>query len=68
MSALIRRLSGLHDAFTVGAKEGYSSAMSVDRFPIEAGHVLMFARAIGGPNPVDEDADVGGEAIPRVDP
>jgi len=32
--------------------------MSVDRFPIEAGHVLMFARAIGDPNPVYEDADV----------
>src|SRR5881394_2254920 len=33
--------------------------MAIERFPIEAGHVLMFARAIGDPNPVYADADVG---------
>jgi len=32
--------------------------MAIERFPIEAGHVLMFARAIGDPNPVYADADV----------
>ncbi|HEY3941084.1 MAG TPA: MaoC family dehydratase N-terminal domain-containing protein [Acidimicrobiales bacterium] len=29
--------------------------MAVERFPIEAGHVMMFARAIGDPNPVYYD-------------
>ncbi len=28
------------------------NAMAVERFPIEAGHVMMFARSIGDPNPV----------------
>jgi acyl dehydratase len=31
--------------------------MAVERFPIEAGHVLMFARSIGDPNPVYSDAE-----------
>jgi hypothetical protein len=31
--------------------------VAVDRFPVEAGHILMFARAIGDPNPVYADAD-----------
>jgi acyl dehydratase len=31
--------------------------MAVERFPIEAGHVLMFARSIGDPNPVYADPD-----------
>lgn len=31
--------------------------MAIERFPIEASHVLMFARAIGDPNPVYADAD-----------
>jgi hypothetical protein len=31
--------------------------MSVERFPIEASHVLMFARSIGDPNPVYSDAE-----------
>ena len=32
--------------------------MAIDRFPVEASHILMFARAVGDPNPVyyDEDA------------
>jgi hypothetical protein len=30
--------------------------VAVDRFPVEAGHILMFARAIGDPNPVYVDA------------
>lgn len=29
--------------------------MTIERFPVEAGHVLMFARAIGDPNPVYAD-------------
>jgi acyl dehydratase len=31
--------------------------MAVERFPIEYGHVMMFARAIGDPNPVYHDED-----------
>ena len=31
--------------------------MVVDRFPIEAGHVMMFARSVGDPNPVYYDED-----------
>jgi acyl dehydratase len=31
--------------------------MAVKRFPVEAGHVLMFARAIGDPNPIYSDPD-----------
>jgi len=31
--------------------------VSVERFPIEAGHIMMFARAIGDPNPIYVDAD-----------
>jgi acyl dehydratase len=31
--------------------------MAVDRFPVEASHVMMFARAIGDPNPVYADAE-----------
>ncbi|MDY7106842.1 MAG: MaoC family dehydratase N-terminal domain-containing protein [Actinomycetota bacterium] len=30
--------------------------MSVDEFPVEAGHILMFARAVGDPNPIYADA------------
>ncbi len=44
--------------------------MTVERFPIEAGHVLMFARSIGDPNPIYADAayaaasEVGGIIAP----
>ncbi|HEX9529910.1 MAG TPA: MaoC family dehydratase N-terminal domain-containing protein [Acidimicrobiales bacterium] len=31
--------------------------MAVDRFPIEYGHILMFARSIGDPNPIYEDPE-----------
>jgi acyl dehydratase len=31
--------------------------MAAKRFPVEAGHVLMFARSIGDPNPVYGDPD-----------
>jgi acyl dehydratase len=30
--------------------------MTIEQFPIEAGHVMMFARSIGDPNPVYYDA------------
>ena len=38
--------------------------MTVDRFPVEASHILMFARAIGDDNPVysDEQKASQGEA------
>jgi acyl dehydratase len=44
--------------------------MAVDHFPIEYGHVMMFARAIGDPNPVYHDeehaaaSEVGGIIAP----
>ncbi|MFT4720263.1 MAG: hypothetical protein ACI9SB_001432 [Candidatus Azotimanducaceae bacterium] len=31
--------------------------MAAEKFPIEAGHIMMFARAIGDANPVYYDAD-----------
>ena len=38
--------------------------MSIERFPVEASHILMFARAVGDPNPVylDPDAAAASEA------
>ena len=36
--------------------------MTVERFPIEEGHILMFARAIGDPNPVYTDRDAAAAA------
>jgi acyl dehydratase len=44
--------------------------MAVERFPIESGHVLMFARAVGDSNPVYSDpehaagTEVGGIIAP----
>ena len=29
--------------------------MTIKRFPIEAGHIMMFARSIGDPNPIYSD-------------
>jgi acyl dehydratase len=37
--------------------------MAIDRFPVEAGHIMMFARAIADPNPVyysEEAAEAAG--------
>ena len=31
--------------------------MAVERFPVEASHILMFARSIGDPNPIYADAE-----------
>lgn len=31
--------------------------MTIERFPVEASHILMFARSIGDTNPIYEDAD-----------
>ena len=44
--------------------------MAIERFPVEATHILMFARAIGDPNPAFTDPDsaearsVGGVVAP----
>jgi acyl dehydratase len=44
--------------------------MAIKRFPIEAGHILMFARSVGDPNPIYEDeqyaagSEVGGIIAP----
>jgi len=49
---------------------GLIAGMTNERFPVEAGHVLMFARSIGDPNPVYADPDspeaqaVGGVLAP----
>jgi hypothetical protein len=32
--------------------------MTVSRFPVEAGHIMMFARSIGDPNPAYYEGDV----------
>ena len=34
--------------------------MTIERFPIEAGHVMMFARSIGDPNPIYSDEAYAG--------
>jgi len=31
--------------------------MTIERFPVEASHILMFARSIGDTNPIYEDAE-----------
>jgi hypothetical protein len=44
--------------------------MSVERFPVEAGHIMLFARSVGDPNPVYHDeeyarkSEVGGIIAP----
>ena len=36
--------------------------MAVDRFPIEAGHIMIFARSAGDPNPIYYDVDHAGSS------
>lgn len=36
--------------------------MPVDRFPVEAGHILMFARSIGDANPIYADAELAAKS------
>jgi len=31
--------------------------MAIDRFPVEASHIMMFARSVGDPNPIYYDDD-----------
>lgn len=38
--------------------------MAIDRFPVEAGHILLFARAIGDDNPAYQGAMNGAESVP----
>jgi hypothetical protein len=48
--------------------------MTIERFPVEATHIMMFARAIGDPNPAYADPDhpearaVGGMVAPPTFP
>jgi N-terminal half of MaoC dehydratase len=37
--------------------------MAIDRFPIEASHILMFARAIGDPNPIYDPSQTDAAGI-----
>jgi hypothetical protein len=37
--------------------------MAIDRFPVEASHILMFARAVGDPNPVYDPSQTAPEDI-----
>ena len=36
--------------------------MSIERFPVEEGHIMLFARAVGDPNPVYSDAAYAAES------
>jgi hypothetical protein len=38
--------------------------MTIDRFPVEAGHILLFARAIGDANPAYSGAMTGDANVP----
>ena len=38
--------------------------MTVERFPVEAGHIMLFARAIGDANPAYYGAMTGDEPVP----
>lgn len=38
--------------------------MGIDRFPVEAGHILLFARAIGDANPAYAGAMTGEDPVP----
>lgn len=38
--------------------------MAVERFPVEAGHILLFARAIGDTNAAYQGAVTGAEPVP----
>jgi acyl dehydratase len=44
--------------------------MAVERFPVEAGHIMLFARSVGDPNPIYHDeahaqkTEVGGIIAP----
>jgi hypothetical protein len=38
--------------------------MTVERFPVEAGHIMLFARAIGDPNPEYYGAMTGAASVP----
>ncbi|TVS15835.1 MAG: hypothetical protein EA417_12235 [Gammaproteobacteria bacterium] len=38
--------------------------MAVDRFPIEASHIMMFARSVGDANPVYHDAEYAAKTEP----
>ena len=31
--------------------------MAVDKFPVEAGHIMMFARSVGDKNPIYSDEE-----------
>ncbi|MDA0365353.1 MAG: MaoC family dehydratase N-terminal domain-containing protein [Chloroflexi bacterium] len=38
--------------------------MAVERFPVEASHIMMFARSVGDPNPIYHDEDYAKGAEP----
>jgi len=38
--------------------------MPVDRFPVEAGHIMMFARSVGDDNPIYRDEEYAKSAEP----
>ena len=38
--------------------------MTVERFPVEAGHIMLFARAIGDANPAYHGAMTGERTVP----
>lgn len=38
--------------------------MAVERFPVEASHIMMFARSVGDPNPIYQDEEYAKGAEP----
>lgn len=38
--------------------------MAIDKFPVEASHILMFARSVGDDNPIYADADYAAKTEP----
>ena len=67
-SAALRRLthlptrgSALPGATPMPREE---ETMTVERFPVEAGHIMLFARAIGDANPAYYGAMTGSAAVP----
>jgi hypothetical protein len=43
---------------------GKEHTVAIERFPVEAGHILLFARAIGDPNPAYYGALRGDQPVP----
>jgi hypothetical protein len=52
------------DAMVPEEQHDGGAMADIQRFPVEAGHILMFARAIGDTNPAYQGAMTGDEQVP----